>query len=48
VYGPLILGSADFLEPQDAQVRFHMDRIRRLVDYFPLVFDGAHWWIHVL
>ena len=37
-----------FWEPQEAQVRFHMDRIRRMVDYFPLVFDGAHWWIHVL
>jgi hypothetical protein len=34
--------------PIDEQVRFHLRRLRTLGDYFPLVFDAAHWWIHLL
>jgi len=34
-----------FWEPLEEQVRFHLDRLRLLVDYFPLVFDAAHWWL---
>ena len=36
-----------FWEPLEEQVRFHLDRLRLLVDYFPLVFDAAHWWLNI-
>ncbi len=35
-----------FWDPVEEQVRFHCDRLRILVDYFPLVFDAAHWWLN--
>ena len=37
-----------FWEPIEEQVRFHLDRLRMLADYFPLVFDAAHWWLNVV
>ncbi len=37
-----------YWEPLEEQVRFHLRRLRVLSDYFPLVFDAAHWWIHLL
>ena len=36
-----------FWEPLEKQVRFHLERLRLLVDYYPLVFDAAHWWLNV-
>jgi DNA invertase Pin-like site-specific DNA recombinase len=27
---------------------FHLRRLRVLSDYFPLVFDAAHWWLNSL
>ncbi len=35
-----------FWEPVEEQVRFHIDRLRLLADYFPVVFDAAHWWLN--
>jgi hypothetical protein len=35
-----------FWEPAEEQVCFHLDRMRMLADYFPLVFDAAHWWLN--
>jgi hypothetical protein len=35
-------------DPINEQVQFHMDRLRRLADYFPLVFDAAHSWFRVM
>ena len=29
-------------------MRFHLDRLRLLADYYPLVFDASHWWLNVL
>jgi hypothetical protein len=37
-----------YWEPLEAQVRFHMDRLRLLADYFALVFDASHWWLNVI
>jgi hypothetical protein len=31
----------------DEQVQFHMRCFRVLTEYFALVFDAAHWWLHV-
>jgi hypothetical protein len=39
---------AIFWQPVDEQVQVHMDRFRLLLDYFPLVFDAAHWWLRAL
>ena len=36
-----------FWEPHEEQIRFHFDRLRILADYFPMVFDAAHWWLNV-
>lgn len=36
-----------FWKPFEEQVRFHFDRLRMLADYFPVVFDAAHWWLNV-
>lgn len=36
-----------FWEPTEEQARFHLDRLRLLTDYFPLVFDAAHWWLNL-
>jgi hypothetical protein len=35
-------------EPQQEQLRFHVDRLRLLADYYALVFDAAHWWLNAL
>jgi hypothetical protein len=36
-----------FWKPFEEQVRFHFERLRMLADYFPVVFDAAHWWLNV-
>jgi hypothetical protein len=36
-----------FWDPTEEQVRFHVERLRMLADYFPVVFDAAHWWLNV-
>ncbi len=35
-------------DPIEEQVQFHMDRMRMLADYFPIVFDAIHSWLRVL
>jgi hypothetical protein len=35
-------------EPQQEQLRFHVNRLRVLADYFAIVFDAAHWWLNGL
>jgi hypothetical protein len=37
-----------FWEPVEAQVQFHIDRLRLLADYFSLVFDASHWWLNAI
>lgn len=37
-----------FWDPQDEQVAFHVRRFTLLTQYFPLVFDAAHWWLNVM
>ncbi len=37
-----------FWDPQDEQVEFHLRRFTLLRQYFPLVFDAAHWWLNVV
>ncbi len=37
-----------FWDPQDEQVAFHLRRFTLLRQYFPLVFDAAHWWLNVV
>jgi hypothetical protein len=37
-----------FWDQQDEQVAFHLRRFELLRQYFPLVFDAAHWWINVV
>jgi hypothetical protein len=34
--------------PQRRQIEFHKRRFRMLLQYSPLVFDGAHWWLNLL
>ena len=35
-------------EPQHEQLRFHMNRLRLLADYYAFVFDASHWWLNAL
>jgi hypothetical protein len=35
-------------EPLEEQVHFHFERLRRLADYYALVFDASHWWLNAL
>ena len=37
-----------YWEPLADQVRFHLDRLRLLADYYPIVFEVAHWWLNAL
>ena len=37
-----------YWQPMTQQLRFHMRRFGVLRDYFPLVSDGAHWWLKSL
>ncbi len=37
-----------YWDPLEPQVQFHLERLRLMTDYFPLVFDAAHWWMRVL
>ena len=37
-----------YWEPVEEQVRFHLDRLRFLADYYAVVFDASHWWLNVL
>jgi hypothetical protein len=37
-----------FWAPVEEQVQFHVDRFRRLADYYSLVIDASHWWLNVL
>ncbi len=37
-----------YWEPLDDQVRFHIDRLRLLADYYPVVFEAARWWLNAL
>ena len=34
--------------PKDEQVAFHRKRFEILLQYFPVVFDAAHWWLNAL
>ena len=37
-----------FWDQQAEQVAFHLKRFELLRQYFPLVFDAAHWWLNVM
>jgi len=37
-----------FWVPQEEQIAFHVRRFTLLSQYFPLVFDAAHWWLNVI
>jgi hypothetical protein len=34
--------------PQQVEIDFHIQRFKRLSQYFPLIADVSHWWINVL
>jgi hypothetical protein len=34
--------------PTDEQLAFHKKRFALLLDYFPVVFDAAHWWLNAV
>ncbi len=37
-----------FWQPTPEQIKMHLRRFRVLRDYFDVIFDAAHWWIHLL
>ncbi len=36
-----------YWQPLPEQVEFHFRRLHLLTEYFPLVFDAAHWWLNL-
>jgi hypothetical protein len=39
---------AIYWEPMEEQIQFHIARLKLLANFFPLVFDAAHWWLNPL
>jgi len=37
-----------YWQPQPEQVQFHLRRFSLLAQHFSVVFDAAHWWLHVV